>query len=585
MFSKKNVHPGSSVSFREENGANPKVKKTHHSYGRFDDWEVGDEYALIEILGRGSYGQVVKGMDRVSGKIVAVKQMKRIFDEPTDAKRAYREMHILRHLGHPSVVKLLNVISTTIDQPFAAKYTAWKKEIPPIGGPPKAPFEMPKRMGDLYLVFEFVDTDLGKIIKSNQFLSPDHIKFILFQILHGLSYVHQTNVIHRDLKPANILVSCADCSIKIADFGLARVVEAPTSQEMDASPDFSTLFSAASKDDESHGSLGMSTSGGGMSASGGESFVLSSETTNSNSMKISEDAMQLAMDSATGHDTTPLKLNRSLTKHVITRWYRAPEVILAQPYSDAVDMWSVGCIFAELLGLMKENVSDFRKRRALFPGESCGELSSDGIAELSHSYSTQLLNVSGQTGKAVGDLVSTSELLQDLASVDQSKATLIAQSTVGNSRSQLSVILDVIGSPPPEQLRHLDPETASVFRQMKQKPPKDLQMMLPGADATAISLLQSMLAFDPNSRISAAQALNHPYFSSIHTHSQMKQYLQSFTAVDPNIKMLPLHRAQSGGSTATRPMPMNVDLEKYCESEENLKHSIVREVLKYQKNI
>jgi serine/threonine protein kinase len=45
------------------------------------------------------------------------------------------------------------------------------------------------------------------------------------------------------------------------------------------------------------------------------------------------------------------------------------QVILAQPYTAAVDMWSLGCIFAELLGLMKENIQDYRKRRALFPGE------------------------------------------------------------------------------------------------------------------------------------------------------------------------------------------------------------------------
>mmetsp|Transcript_4366 Transcript_4366/g.6154 ORF Transcript_4366/g.6154 Transcript_4366/m.6154 type:complete len:144 (-) Transcript_4366:836-1267(-) len=60
-----------------------------------------------------------------------------------------------------------------------------------------------------------------------------------------------------------------------------------------------------------------------------------------------------------------LPLKRSLTKHVVTRWYRAPEIILSQPYSAAVDMWSIGCIFAELLGMMRENCADHRKRRSL----------------------------------------------------------------------------------------------------------------------------------------------------------------------------------------------------------------------------
>jgi serine/threonine protein kinase len=41
----------------------------------------------------------------------------------------------------------------------------------------------------------------------------------------------------------------------------------------------------------------------------------------------------------------------SLTKHVVTRWYRAPELILLQDYTTAVDVWAVGCIFAELLSM------------------------------------------------------------------------------------------------------------------------------------------------------------------------------------------------------------------------------------------
>jgi serine/threonine protein kinase len=81
-------------------------------------------------------------------------------------------------------------------------------------------------LGHLYLVFDFVDTDLSKIIRSNQYMTKGHVQFILYQLLLGLKYMHSMNVIHRDIKPANILVSCVDCSVKIADFGLARVVEA-----------------------------------------------------------------------------------------------------------------------------------------------------------------------------------------------------------------------------------------------------------------------------------------------------------------------------------------------------------------------
>lgn len=45
-------------------------------------------------------------------------------------------------------------------------------------------------------------------------------------------------------------------------------------------------------------------------------------------------------------------MTRVLTEHVVTRWYRAPEVILLErEYNTAVDVWSIGCIFAELLGM------------------------------------------------------------------------------------------------------------------------------------------------------------------------------------------------------------------------------------------
>jgi len=69
-------------------------------------------------------------------------------------------------------------------------------------------------------------------------------------------------------------------------------------------------------------------------------------------------------------------MKRELTGHVVTRWYRAPEIILLEKdYGPAIDLWSVGCIFAELLGMMKENAETFADRKPLFPGKSCYPLS------------------------------------------------------------------------------------------------------------------------------------------------------------------------------------------------------------------
>jgi mitogen-activated protein kinase 1/3 len=72
------------------------------------------------------------------------------------------------------------------------------------------------------------------------------------------------------------------------------------------------------------------------------------------------------------------ELSKSLTKHVVTRWYRAPEVILKNDiYSFAIDIWSAGCVFAELLNMIEDNQPDPTDRQPLFPGVACHFLSPD----------------------------------------------------------------------------------------------------------------------------------------------------------------------------------------------------------------
>ena len=74
---------------------------------------------------------------------------------------------------------------------------------------------------------------------------------------------------------------------------------------------------------------------------------------------------------------------RELTGHVVTRWYRAPEVILLEKgYTAAIDIWSAGCIFSELLGMIKENCPTYLDRTPLFPGTCCFPLSPDRHAKL-----------------------------------------------------------------------------------------------------------------------------------------------------------------------------------------------------------
>lgn len=88
-----------------------------------------------------------------------------------------------------------------------------------------------------------------------------------------------------------------------------------------------------------------------------------------------------------------------LSAHVTTRWYRAPElIILEKKYNSAIDVWSIGCILAELLGMLAENSESFTTRKVLFPGKACYPLSPPKnnetnykkVNDFPHSVSDQL---------------------------------------------------------------------------------------------------------------------------------------------------------------------------------------------------
>ncbi len=270
-------------------------------------------------------------------------------------------------------------------------------------------------------------------------MSADHVRFILYQILCGLKYLHSSNVIHRDLKPANILISCSDCTIKIADFGLARVVQPDIANSMHVWDD-----SRPSMD--GRGSVHHVEHGMGYSSA--ESDLVEDPS------------------------LRPPPLRHSLTRHVVTRWYRSPEVICGLPYDGAVDVWSVGCIFGELLGMEQENCRDPSMRAPLFPGESCGELSGEG---------------------------------RKGAGMHRRKG-----------REQLDLILQVIGTPPESSLAHLDADSREyVLTTRPRNHAADLSSMYPAASDSALALLHSMLVFDPENRCTVDEALGSAFVESV----------------------------------------------------------------------
>ncbi|KAJ7375073.1 Mitogen-activated protein kinase 1 [Desmophyllum pertusum] len=129
-----------------------------------------------------------------------------------------------------------------------------------------------------------------------------------------------------------------------------------------------------------------------------------------------------------------------LTEYVATRWYRAPEIMLnSKGYSKAIDIWSVGCILAEMLS-----------NRPLFPGK--------------------------------------------------------------HYLDQLNHILGILGSPTQEDLSCIMNDKArSYIQSLSYKPKVPWQRIFANADAKALDLLDKMLTFNPDRRITIEESLAHPY--------------------------------------------------------------------------
>jgi mitogen-activated protein kinase 15 len=68
---------------------------------------------------------------------------------------------------------------------------------------------------DLYLVFEYMDTDLHSAIKA-AVLQDVHKQYVMYQILKAVKFIHSGNVVHRDMKPSNVLLN-SDCLVKVSN--------------------------------------------------------------------------------------------------------------------------------------------------------------------------------------------------------------------------------------------------------------------------------------------------------------------------------------------------------------------------------
>ncbi|KAJ2791642.1 dual specificity protein kinase yak1 [Coemansia linderi] len=209
----------------------------------------GHQYLILEMLGSGTFGQVVRCQNTKTGELVAVKVIK---NKPAYYKQSLVEAQMLKLLNNKYDIDDKHHI-LRLKESFVFR-------------------------NHLVFVNELLSINLYDLLSQNQFqgLSTNLLRVLVQQLLDAMTVLHQAEIIHADLKPENILLENMEKPvIKVIDFGSACF-------------EWQTSFT-----------------------------------------------------------------------YIQSRFYRSPEILLGLPYSSRIDMWSLGCIVAELfIGI------------PLFPGNS-----------------------------------------------------------------------------------------------------------------------------------------------------------------------------------------------------------------------
>lgn len=310
--------------------------------------EIIKKYQILERIGSGAYSDVYRGRRLSDDLIVALKEIH-------DYQSAFREIEALQILKNsPNVVVLHEYF--------------WSEE------------------EDAVLVLEFLKTDLASVIREAKRnweggLRVEEIKRWMVQILHGVDACHRSSIVHRDLKPSNLLVS-DDGVLKLADFGQARILVEPGFDAVDANQqrkeqnmpnqtvqrsEFIPETKNSCKEDSGNQEQGMMSREEypreivdpkakiSMDETDKETSFNDGNTSCLATCTVSDvDSYSYASEDGGNDRCGPL------TSCVGTRWFRAPELLYGSTnYGLEIDLWSLGCIFAELLTL-----------EPLFPGTS-----------------------------------------------------------------------------------------------------------------------------------------------------------------------------------------------------------------------
>ncbi len=158
---------------------------------------------ILECLGRGGMGVVYKARQKSLNRLVALKLLapERVRDSGF-AERFAREAHALAALNHPHIVTVYDFGQVT-------------------GGSQEPLY---------FLLMELVDgVNLRQAMKAGRF-TPEQALAIVPPVCEALQYAHEHGIVHRDIKPENLLLD-KEGRVKIADFGIAKILGAPAAEE------------------------------------------------------------------------------------------------------------------------------------------------------------------------------------------------------------------------------------------------------------------------------------------------------------------------------------------------------------------
>ncbi|HST01788.1 MAG TPA: protein kinase, partial [Usitatibacter sp.] len=155
-------------------------------------------YQVEKELGKGAMGVVYGGKDPKIGRVVAIKTMALSAefeaDELTEAKeRFFREAETAGRLNHPNIVTI---------------------------------FDAGEEHDLCYIAMEFLKgKDLVAYTKQPNLFAPDKVLSIVERVADALGYAHTMGIVHRDIKPANIMYEVESDTVKVTDFGIARITD------------------------------------------------------------------------------------------------------------------------------------------------------------------------------------------------------------------------------------------------------------------------------------------------------------------------------------------------------------------------